>query len=53
VKGSNVIDYIEQVGHITLDLYCPVIKSTIIDWLRCVYAIQLYKATTWSGLFLL
>ncbi len=31
VKGSNVIDSSLQVGQITFDLYCPVIKSTIID----------------------
>jgi hypothetical protein len=36
VKGSNVIDYKLQVGQMTLDLYCPVIKSTIIDWFLCV-----------------
>jgi len=31
VKGSNVIDYKLQAGQTTFDLYCPVIKSTIID----------------------
>mgnify|MGYP003705284337 CR=1 FL=1 len=32
VKGSKVIDSLSQSGQTTLDLYCPVIKSTIIDW---------------------
>jgi len=31
VNGSKVIDYMLHTGHITLDLYCPVIKSTMID----------------------
>jgi hypothetical protein len=31
VKGSKVIDSRLQVGHMTLDLYWPVNKSTIID----------------------
>jgi hypothetical protein len=31
IKGSKVIDYFLQSGHVTLDLYCPVIKSVIID----------------------
>jgi len=31
IKGSKVIDSLLQVGQVTLDLYCPVIKSVIID----------------------
>lgn len=44
-KGSKVIDYFWQSGHTTLDLYCPVIKSVIMDWFLFVWAIQLYLAT--------
>jgi hypothetical protein len=48
MNGSNVIDYILHLGHVTLDLYCPVIKSTMIDWFLFIWAIQLYRATTLS-----
>lgn len=53
VKGSNVIDSSLQEGQITFDLYCPVIKSTIIDWFLCVWATQLSNATYSSFLLLL
>lgn len=45
VNGSKVTDYILQVGQITLDLYCPVKRSTMIDWFLLVCAIQLSRAT--------
>jgi len=31
MKGSKVTDYFRQVGHVTFDLYCPTIRSVIID----------------------
>lgn len=31
IYGSKVTDYLLQVGHVTLDLYWPVIRSVIID----------------------
>ena len=31
MKGSNVTDYLRQVGQVTFDLYCPTIRSVIID----------------------
>lgn len=42
-----------QSGHVTFERYCPVIRSTIIDWFLLMWAIQLYSATTLSGLPLL
>lgn len=53
MNGSKVIDYLLQVGHVTLDLYCPVIISVIIDWFLWIWANQLYNATYLSGLLLL
>jgi hypothetical protein len=53
MKGSKVIDSLLQAGQVTLDLYWPVIKSVIIDWLRLIWAIQLSRATSLSGLLLL
>lgn len=49
MKGSNVIDYLLQVGQVTFDLYWPVIRSVITDWLRLMWAIQLSVATSLSG----
>lgn len=48
MKGSNVMDYLLQTGQVTLDLYCPVIRSVTMDWLRLMCPIQLYKATSAS-----
>lgn len=48
MKGSKVIDYFPQSGHVTFDLYCPVIKSVMMDWFLLMCAIQLFKETTLS-----
>jgi len=32
MKGSKVIDSLLQVGQVTFDLYCPVIRSVMTDW---------------------
>jgi len=53
MNGSKVIDYLLHVGHITFDLYWPVIISVIIDWFLWIWANQPYKATYLSGLLLL
>lgn len=31
INGSKVIDYLLHVGQVTLDLYCPVMRSVMID----------------------
>lgn len=53
INGSNVIEVLWQSGHVTFDLYCPVIISVIIDWFLFVWTIQLSYATMLSSLLLL